>query len=339
MLGRVSFKWVVLSIPLVLLTLPQDSVAEDRLYFTMGFESRYLSGSTTYHISFDDTWDRGGHGESELEFPVANYFAGFNMSIYSTMDGSPLRVDRSFGMSYLAAISGYAGVMKDSDWIENDLALCGSKCTENTPGRDLYTESEDRLSSGRLLDVNVLKNFWLNPSFALGLLLGYRYYEVNHDVRGCSGTYWGVPVSCVDASVLDYRAEHSIPYVGLNMELLHGRGVHTNLNLIYSGWVSIDDRDVHLYPDSDTATYNIDKVSTCNCSGTAYMVRLKTRWTIGDGVGIFVEGDYMDVEAEGYQTQRTYVNGYLVGTNSIPIKDNISTTVWSAGIGLYYATL
>lgn len=337
MSGATTLKWLSFVVFLFILA-PQYSAAQGPLYFTMGFESRYLSGSTTYHISFDDSWDRGGHGESELEFPVGNYFAGFNMSVYSTLEGSPLRTDTKFEARYLAAISGYAGVMKDSDWIENDLALCGSKCTENTSGRDLYTESEDTLTSGRLLDVKVLRNFWLNDSFALGMLMGYRYYEVNHDVKGCKGTYWGVPVSCVDASVLDYRAEHSMPYVGLGVEFIHKRRFRTTFMFAYSGWVSIDDRDVHLYPDSDTATYNIDKVSTCNCSGSAYLISLDTGWAITDGVGIFLQGDYMDVEADGYQTQRTYVNGYLTGINSIPIKDDISTTVWSAGVGLYYVT-
>lgn len=315
--------------------IPHRSPAQ-QVFFTMGFEGRYLSGNTTYHISFDDSWAHGGHGESELEFPVGNHFVGFNMSVYSREDGQRFHTRTRLDVRYLTAISGSAGVMKDSDWIENDLAICGSLCTGNTPGRDLYTESDDVLASGVLMDASITRNLWFDESLALGLVLGYRYYEVEHHIKGCWGTYWGVPVSCVYARVLEYRAEHSIPYVGFNLEFSHRKGFNANLNFLYSDWVSIDDRDIHLYPDSDTATYNLDRISTCECSGSAYMVRLNTRWALTDELGIFVEGDYMDVEADGYQIQRTYVNGSLVGTNHIPIRDTISTVVWSAGIGLYY---
>ena len=267
MLKRVS-----IALLLLILSAPYSgAMAQDSVVFTMGFEGRYTGGNTTYHISFDDSWANGGHGESELEFPIANFFTGISAAAYVLRDGHKAY---SFNFRYLAALGGDAGTMKDSDWIENDLALCGTKCTSNTPGRDLYTESDDELVSGYLMDILYIQNFLFTEGLTAGLALGYRYYEVNHDVIGCNGTYWGVPVSCLNTKVLQYSAEHRMPYVGINLELLGSKSARANILLGYSGWVSIDDRDVHLYPDSDTATYNIDRISSCNCSGSAYMVAL-----------------------------------------------------------------
>ena len=41
------------------------------MFIKAGVETRYIAaGETIYHIKFDDSWANGGHGESELEFPL-----------------------------------------------------------------------------------------------------------------------------------------------------------------------------------------------------------------------------------------------------------------------------
>jgi len=65
-----------------LLGIPIRSFALD-IFTKIGFETRYSNGDSTYHISFDDTWENGGYGESEVEFPLANIMAGVSLTVGS----------------------------------------------------------------------------------------------------------------------------------------------------------------------------------------------------------------------------------------------------------------
>jgi hypothetical protein len=70
--------FIILITAACLLGISIRSSASD-LFTKIGLETRYSNGDSTYHISFDDTWENGGHGESEVEFPIANTMAGVSL--------------------------------------------------------------------------------------------------------------------------------------------------------------------------------------------------------------------------------------------------------------------
>ena len=80
--------FVILITAACLLGIPIRSFASD-LFTKIGLETRYSNGDSTYHISFDDTWENGGHGESEVEFPIANTMAGVSLIAGSRHEKKP----------------------------------------------------------------------------------------------------------------------------------------------------------------------------------------------------------------------------------------------------------
>lgn len=290
------------------------------LYTRVGLETAYLSGHTTYHISFDNSWEYGGHGESKLEFPLDNYLIGLNALVGKRSPENPGQDKARLSLRLLVNIDDEAGIMKDSDWIENDAAFE----EDPHPGRDLYTESDAELDAW-IFDLNYVYNFFPSQTLGIGPILGYRYQNLKYEIYGAEGIYWDEPVSIAgDVNVLDYRVKHYIPYLGLNSDLLLlGKNSNLKLNLLfgYSPWVGVKDKDDHLLRGLTTEA---------NTAGEAYLAGFNGDWQLGHKWTLSVRGEYIDIDTTGIEYQ--YAWWWFLGT----VDDNITSSYWNASVKLSY---
>ncbi len=323
--------WVVLLLWLMVAVAPVYSAEP---FTKLGLETRYINGDSTYHISFDNTWENGGHGESELEFPLANIMAGISLIVGSRHEENPSLTKAQFSVTWLGVVTQAAGTMKDSDWIENDAAF------GETPhaGKDLYTESDAQLQ-GTIFDMNYAYHFTFYNSWTIGPMLGYRYQGFEYNIYGYRGIYWTTPVSG-ECKHLEYKITYRIPYIGLSSDLLFGKNNQFQLNLTfaYSDRAKADDRDRHLYPDWDAAHpgYNLDRISEGDCEGEAYIMKIEGCWSFRPDLSLDLGGEYVVIDTEGSQQQKEYINGILVGINTGPIKETITSSRWSAILRISY---
>lgn len=321
-----------------LLFIPAKSFASE-IFAKIGPEVRYVSGDSTYHISFDNPWAAGGHGESELEWPLDNWFGGIN---YLGGDkGDHNQIKNQFGLRVLGRINEDAGTMKDSDWIENDAAFG----YPSHPGKDLYGELDAELEKGLVFDVNYAYNFLFWKKFSIGPMLGYQYKKfkwsgrnlvqrnygpyVAEDYTDTNGWEWGT-----------YEVTCQIPYVGVNSEVLFGKDdqFRWNLKFAYSYWVHVFDKDTHLYPDWDAANpgFNLNMISKGDCEGEAYILEMETSWNFVRNWSLGLGGEYVDIDTEGSLKQRRYINGTLVGISGLPIEETVTSSHWSALLTISY---
>jgi outer membrane protease len=267
----------------------------------VGLKTAYLSGKTIYHISFDNPWDYGGHGESELEFPMDNYLLGIDLLIGKERT----KREGHLGFRFLTNIDKDAGVMKDSDWIENDAAF--GKPVHS--GRDCYTESDAELSANILDFIYVLHPF---SKTSLSPILGLRYQRFRYEIYGAEGSYWDEPVSIgSNVNVLEYEVKYWIPYLGLSSEAFLRKNFNLNLVLAYSGWVNAKDEDHHLLR---------DLAMKAETEGSAYLIAFNSNWQILPQFELAVGGEYMNVDTSGMAKQ--YVNGVYNGS----VKDKITSS-------------
>ncbi|MCD6485969.1 MAG: hypothetical protein J7K35_01385, partial [Syntrophobacterales bacterium] len=66
--------------------------ATPKLFTEVGLSTKYINGNSTYHISFNDAWENGGHGESELEFPYDNLMTGITLAVGSKYREKPKQI-------------------------------------------------------------------------------------------------------------------------------------------------------------------------------------------------------------------------------------------------------
>ncbi len=292
------------------------------IYTEIGLENRYINGDTTYRISFEDTWDNGGHGESELEFPFDNYMSGIRINIGSR-DKKNNKLSRGiFKFSYLSSIDKKAGKMKDSDWIENDAAYDQPP----HPGLDLYTES-DAEYKGTMIDISYGYNFMITNSWVIGPLLRYRYHKAEYDIYGLSGYYYTSPVSGTEKA-LEYEIKYNIPYVGLDTTFIFGKKqqFEINLNYAFSDWANAKDIDNHILR---------SKESKGDCEGESYMANINLAWKLASNWTISLGGSYMDIDTRGTQTQKWYAAPFL-GAETDDIDDKITSRLWSGSLTITY---
>ena len=330
----------VLALPvLFVLSGAAFAAGPSEMFIKAGVETRYIAaGETIYHIKFDDSWANGGHGESELEFPLGNnVFTGVNFELGTLFDGDRVNKPKTkLSITYLQAIGGPKGVMRDSDWVENDAAF-GEAAHD---GKDLFTKSDDELVAGKMIDVNFIYNFKINEQVTIGPVLGYMFQKFKHDVVGCKGYYWTTPVTCVNKTVLDFENDNNIPYLGVNSEVFFGKGDKSSisLSLLYSGWVSASYRDIHRYPDTDVPGTDIDKYSDGDHEGNAYIARLNMDWYFAENWFLGAGGEYLVMKTDGRQKQEWYLNGAPTGVvSTIPIDSTFDTTMLSVNLRLGYA--
>jgi len=320
-----------------LLCIPAKSFSSE-IFVKIGPEVRYISGDSTYHISFDNPWAAGGHSESELEWPLDNWFGGIN---YLGGDkGDHNQIKNQFGLRVLGRINEDAGTMKDSDWIENDAAYGVS----SHPGKDLYGELDAELEKGLIFDVNYAYNFSLSKNFSIGPMVGFHYKKFKWSGRNLVQRNYGpyVAYDYTDTNGwewITYEVTYQMPYLGLNSEILFGKNnqFRVNLNFTYSDWVDVSDKDTHLYPDWDAANPgNYDMISKGDCEGEAYIVRMEASWNFLRNWSLDIGGEYVDIDSEGSLKQRHYINGSLFAISGLPIEETVTSSHWSGLLTISY---
>jgi hypothetical protein len=331
---------VILAMLFFLLT--PATCLSSQFFITLGPEVRYVNGHSTYHIRFDNPWASGGHGESELEWPLDNWFAGINLLVGSKGGPkNPHQTKGQFNFRLLSRISEDAGTMKDSDWIENDAAYGYPP----HPGKDLYGELDAKLEEGVIFDVNYAYNFSLNKSFSIWPMLGLRYTEFKWSGWNLVQRNFGpwVAENYIDTNGWEwirYEITYWIPYLGVNSEILFGKNhqFRLNLNFGYSNWVDVDDKDTHLYPKWDAANpgFNRDMISEGDCEGEAYILRIEGWWSFRHNWSLDLGGEYIDIDTEGSMQQKQYINGTLIGVSGLPIKDTVTSAYWSGIVKISY---
>ena len=310
---------------IVLAVLCAVSVAQaclsSELFIETGPELRYTAGESTYHISFEEPWALGGHGESELQFPIANVMAGVKVIAGTTYGKNNRKSKGRLCIRLLKTINKDAGTMKDSDWIENDVAL-GKAPHE---GKDLYTESDAELE-GMLFDLIWAYHFSLGHNWGLGPMLGFRYEKLQYEIYGYRGYYWTEPVSG-QGKVLDYQVIYEIPFIGLSSETLLGSKdqLFLSMGFGYSDWVEARDRDDHLLR---------FKLSEAECKGAAYLLTLNLDWRFYPRWVLGVGSEYVDIDTSGKQHQRFY-SGPSVGI-TYDVDDFITASRWSIMMRVLY---
>jgi len=292
-----------------------------QFFITVGPEVRYINGHSTYHISFDSSWASGGHGESELEFPLDNFMAGMHVVAGGRHETGGTQARGRLSMSLLGVVNKDAGIMKDSDWIENDAAF-GEAPHE---GRDLYTESDARLK-GTIFDIEYAYYFRCNQSWTLGPMLGFRYHQFKYDIYGYRGFYWTTPVYG-EGKVLEYEVTYKIPYIGLTGEALIGYKHQFRFvwSFGYSDWTEVRDRDDHIL------RY---KLSEGECEGESYLSNVGLDWNFLPHWILSVGAEYVDIEATGTQHQRFYA-GASAGT-TYNVNDRVSSSLLSGMVRVLY---
>jgi hypothetical protein len=311
---------VVILATLFVLPIPATCLSS-QFFITLGPEVRYVNGHSTYHINFDSPWASGGHGESELEFPLHNFMAGIHVMAGTRHETGGTQTGGRFSLSLLGVVDKDAGIMKDSDWIENDAAF------GETPheGRDLYTESDARLR-GAIFDIEYAYYFKCDQSWTLGPMLGFRYHQFKYDIYGYRGIYWTTPVYG-EGKVLEYEVTYKIPYIGLTGEGLIGNKHQFRFvwSFGYSDWTEVTDRDDHIL------RY---KLSEGECEGEAYLINVGLDWNFLPQWILSVGAEYMDIDTTGTQHQRFYA-GSSAGT-TYNVDDRISSSLLSGMVRVLY---
>jgi len=294
-----------------------------KLFTEFGLSTKYINGNSTYHISFDDSWANGGHGESELEFPYDNFMTGITLAVGSKYTEKPKQIRGLLTLSFFYSPSMDSGTMKDSDWIENDAAFGEPPHA----GKDCYTESDAEFT-GLVFDINYAYHFNMNNNWTLGPMIGYKHMDFNFDIYGYSGTYWTTPVSGT-GKVLEYDVHYNLPYIGLSSNLLFGKKDQFQLNFTfgYSPWAEVKDSDDHLL------RY---KLSEGDCDGHAYLANINIDWNFYSNWTLGLRAEYVNIDTSGKQHQSWY-DGPYAGT-TIDVNDNkITSSYWSAMFSISYA--
>jgi outer membrane protease len=274
-----------------------------------GLQFGAFKGDTTYRISFDG-------GESELEFPLEAYLLGVNLG-WGYRNAQKQEIVRG-NLKWLTNVSDGKGVMKDSDWIDDDASFLGIPGYDH-PGKDIYSESDIKLRA-HIVDINVAYNFWPTKYFSIGPLMGYRYQFYKYDVSDTNQVGYDLydPFTAyVRGKTLEYEVTYHIPYFGLSSDLLFGKRFKTNLWAGYSPWAFAKDRDDHLL------RYKLSEGET---DGYAFIGNLNLNWNFATHFYLSVGGEYMKIHTTGTQDQSFYAGPYYGWTAEV--DDKITSEHW-----------
>lgn len=282
----------------------------------------HISGNATYYI----TSYKGTSGiESELEFPLNNSLLGIEGSLHYRNPNNG-QDEAKLIIGWYTNISDYAGKLKDSDWLSNDLdiVLTGSAHS----GKDIYSESDAELRAN-IIDVRYVYNFYSTKNLDIGSVIGYKYQKFEYNASNVDQIGYGPYVSYQTVSVLgpvlDYEVEHSIPYLGLSAEVLSGNRFRLNVRAVYSPRTWAHDRDDHLL------RY---KLSKGDCEGNAYFITMNANWKFSSNWLLQIGGEYTGINTEGTQYQEFYAGSHV--GESYTVEDKISSSLLVSFVGFEY---
>ncbi|MCK5235471.1 MAG: omptin family outer membrane protease [Deltaproteobacteria bacterium] len=292
----------------------------------LGFETRYMAGSSLYEINFDNAWVDGGHGRSELIFPVQTFMGGL---VFELKDVPIDERDSSLGalkIKLLSALASRVTTMEDSDWIENDMAFLYPM----HDGKDLYTESNDNLDKAFYFDIEYSYDFFVTDALRVAPVLGYNYLFLSHDIVDCEGYYWSMPIRCGSIDVLSYEVEAHLPYLGLKVSgaPFHSNRSEYNLTVAYSPKAFIKDQDYHILRDKYSYSQNF---------GDAVRVVLEGGWKPREDsrFGVKFGGEFMSFFADGVQAQYIKTDVIVIYLDS-PINFEIQGAFLSLYLNISY---
>jgi len=324
----------------------------EKAYLSLGLQEGRIKGETTYHISFDNDYAVGGHGESELRWPLDNNLMGIYTSVhYKRNKDEPVIHDRArLDLEWwFARFDKDAGKMRDYDWIQNDVGyidyndgppyntLDGSSAwASNHEGIDIYSESVAKLDGSDIFDAAYTYNFWPRENLTIGPRLGYRYQRFRFSSYSLDefgyGPYGPGPFdqSYKDERALkwgEYKVTSHIPYMGLSSELTWKNKFSLFFKFGYSNLVRIKDQDTHLYPTADEFYgFNVDMVSKGHCKGTAYLTDFGGDWKFWPNWLLSVGATHLGIEAKGKMNQSFRI-GELMYTGG-DVGEKITTKYW-----------
>jgi outer membrane protease len=326
------------------------SMLGERTYASFGVKSGYINGFSMYRISFDAPWAQGGHGESELLWPLRNSMIGltteFNYKTSDSSDDDP-RSLLSLGLEWQTRLSEGSGHMQDSDWIENDIGFIQTQIggpapfAFQHPGKDIYSESDTQVNHANIVDVTGTYNLWLTKNISISPRVGYRYQKFQFSAYSLNQVGYGpyAPAfynfSYYDTQHLkwgDYAVKYRMPYFGLGSEMKW-----KNFSLLshfdYSSWVNVRDTDRHLYPVNNPL--NIIKVSEGHNKGYAYLFGFEGGWQFWPDWKLSVGTSYVKIYAGGSTTQRWFIGETLIA-ESVPITERIVNKYWLTDASIQY---
>ncbi len=248
--------------------------------------------------------------------------AGISLITGSRHGKNPSQTKARFSLTWLRVVQEAAGIMKDSDWIENDAAFGEPPHA----GTDIYTESDAQLR-GTVFDVNYAYHFRPNNSWTIGPIVGYRSQYLEYDIYGFRGYDYDIPISSTEKA-LEYEITYKIPYLGLSSDLIFGKDSRFQLHFIlaYSDWAKAEDRDDHVL------RY---KLSESDCEGEAYLIKLNLDWQFYPNWLLGLGAEYVDIDTSGRQHQSFYA-GPFVGI-TYDVDNKITSTYWSIIPKISYA--
>ncbi|MCM8773198.1 MAG: omptin family outer membrane protease [Candidatus Omnitrophica bacterium] len=320
----------------------------------------YIKGDQTYHTSFDNSQEYGGHGESELEWELDNILCGVGLTLGYRYDKDEKRDKAKLYLEFLTNVDKKTGIMKDSDWIEYDVEfldamydlvddglLNGSDSapypTWNQSGKDIYSESDVKMDRGNVFDIYYLYNFIMTPKMSLGFLGGYKYQKFELSAWNANQVGYGPYAN--DFTFTDtnnwkwgiYETRQHIPYIGVNLGWYPQDKLKLDFKFAYSDWIRIKDKDIHLYPDSDVAYgYDRDMVSKASLKGDVYLGEIVGSWNFLPQWSFNLGAGYTKIDTKGKIHQEHYIDGILFAISEESIYDKVTSKYWMINSSISY---
>ncbi|MEA3328600.1 MAG: hypothetical protein U9Q08_02555 [Candidatus Omnitrophota bacterium] len=324
----------------------RDLLGEDT-FLTIGFlPIGFVKGHNTYHITFDNPWDTGGHVECELEWPINNFLLGAELNAVQKNPQNHRQDRVKLNMAWFISVNEKtSNKMKDSDWLGNDDyyddgVINGS--TGQHAGKDIYSESDADLDKGHIVDVNYAYNFWPlnglerkfeNFDFGFGPILGYRYHYFSHAARSLDQIGYGPYAAghthkdLIGNTWGKYKLHEHMFYLGGNIDILLSDNFGFNVRGGYIPWISIRDEDTHLYP---TSAIGHTMVSTGDCEGDGGLLNMSGNWEFYPDCTAELGAEYFFSKATGHMEQKHYIDGmFWYSAEAAGLKEWVSTSYWT----------
>ena len=202
-----------------------------------------MEGYTKYYISFESIMlQTEFFGESELEFPLGTFMAGFDLGMRGRFENQ-----KTWGLSvrYQTNVIDPSSAMKDSDWITWYFPEGHSDRTKWS-----YTESDAGMRA-HIVEVESRLGMDLGEKLLLEGIVGLKYQRLSFEMKGIEGWqgFGDVPVvldTLHGVNVLDYRVSYVMPYAGISTRYSWTETVSAAAELLASPRTTYSDWDDHI---------------------------------------------------------------------------------------------